>query len=292
MKKVLIVGMCLFAAGCTKVPAGHVGVKVNLLGSEKGVDHEVVGVGRYWQGINEEYYLFPTFTQNKVFTQSETEDSPKREGIIFQSKEGMDVGADVGVAYRIKSDSVSHVFQKYRSGVSEITNIHLRNIIRDSFVKVASRMSIKDLYGEGKAQFLEEVVTYIRNQVSEIGIEVENVYLVGNLRLPQTVVASINAKIEATQRTIQRQNEIEQVKAEAQKEIEVAKGNRMKQQELADAKAYSIKTVAEAEAEAIRIKGEMLSKYPEVIELSQIEKWNGHLPKVTGDVVPFMNIDK
>ena len=40
-------------AACSYVPAGNVGIKVNLLGGDKGVDSEVLGVGRYWIGWNE-----------------------------------------------------------------------------------------------------------------------------------------------------------------------------------------------------------------------------------------------
>ena len=51
MKKFLNVMMVMIAAvvmlsSCSKVPAGHVGVKVYLYGSNKGVDNEVLGVGR------------------------------------------------------------------------------------------------------------------------------------------------------------------------------------------------------------------------------------------------------
>ena len=291
MRNLAILAAAVALSGCVKVPAGNVGVKVNLLGSDKGVDHEVMGVGRYWPGINEDWFLFPTFTQNKVFTASSDEGSRNDESITFQSKEGMSVSADVGVAYSIRKDSVSVVFQKYRAGVKEITNIHLRNIIRNSFVQVASKSKIQSLYGEGKSEFLEEVVASVRGQVKGIGIDVENVYLVGNLRLPPTVNAAIDAKIRATQMTIQRQNEIEQVKAEAKKEIEKAEGERIKRKKLADAKAYEVSSLAIAEAEAIRIKGVTLKKYPSVIKLSQIEKWDGSLPKVTSDVVPMMNIN-
>ena len=65
MKKFLLVTSIIASlAACSKVPAGHVGVKVYLLGSSKGVDTEELGVGRYWIGINEELYLFPTYMQN------------------------------------------------------------------------------------------------------------------------------------------------------------------------------------------------------------------------------------
>ena len=58
---VLVVGS---AVGCSRVPPGYVGVKVNLLGGAKGVDTEELGVGRYFIGPNTELHLFPTFTQN------------------------------------------------------------------------------------------------------------------------------------------------------------------------------------------------------------------------------------
>ena len=62
---------------CTKVPAGYKGIRVYLLGNKKGVDIEELGVGRYYIGINQELYLFPTFTQNYVWTQSVDEGSPE-----------------------------------------------------------------------------------------------------------------------------------------------------------------------------------------------------------------------
>ena len=64
---VLLPAFCLIFvafASCSKVPAGQVGIKFYLLGGEKGVDTEELGPGRYWIGVNEELYLFPTYTQN------------------------------------------------------------------------------------------------------------------------------------------------------------------------------------------------------------------------------------
>nr|ELK2664626.1 prohibitin family protein [Pseudomonas aeruginosa] len=55
MKRIPAAAMlCLLAvlAGCSKVPAGNVGVIVNLYGSEKGVETREVGTGRYWVGVN------------------------------------------------------------------------------------------------------------------------------------------------------------------------------------------------------------------------------------------------
>jgi len=62
---------------------------------------------------------------------------------------------------------------------------------------------------------------------------------------------------------------------------------------LADAKAYEITAEAEAQAKAIATKGEALLKYPEIIKLRSIERWNGILPRVTmgESATPMININ-
>src|SRR5690606_38495333 len=107
---------------------------------------------------------------------------------------------------------------------SEITNVYLRNMVRDALVKQGSLMGIESVYGSGKAQLLEKVQADVAKQTQSIGIIIEKLYWVGNFGLPETVTTSINAKIQANQIAAQRQNEIAQAQAEAQKEIAIAEG--------------------------------------------------------------------
>lgn len=281
-KIIVLLLLAVTVTACSKVPAGNVGVKVYLLGGAKGVDTEELTPGRYWIGINEELYLFPTFTQNYVWTQDENEGSPVDESINFQTMEGLSVNADVGISYRIMPDMVNVIFQKYRKGIDEVTDIYLRNMVRDALVLETSTLSMQDVYGVGKADLIKAVEARVVAQVGAIGIEIERVYWIGNLRLPETVVNALNAKIEATQKAQQRQNEVAQAKAEADKKIEEARGV-----------AESIKITANAEAEAIKIKAAALKSNPELLELSAIEKWDGVLPRFTGGgAVPFIDVTK
>jgi regulator of protease activity HflC (stomatin/prohibitin superfamily) len=114
-----------------------------------------------------------------------------------------------------------------------------------------------------------------------VGIKVESLYLVGNMRLPQTVVESINAKIQALQKTQQRENEVAQSRAEADKAIAEARG-------VAESKL----AIAKAEAEAIEIKGAALKNNPAVLELNKIDKWDGQLPQYMTGPVPMLNFQK
>lgn len=280
MKKLIIIGLILTLAACSRVPAGNVGIKVFLLGGDKGVDTQELSPGRYWIGVNEELHIFPTFTQNYVWTKDADEGSPNDESFKFQTIEGMTVGADVGISYAIEPTKVNTIFQKYRRGIDEITDVYLRNMVRDEFVTQASVRKIEKVYGAGKAELIREVQKAVQQQVKAIGINIEKIYWVGELRLPPTVVRSLNAKIEATQKAQQRENEVQQTIAEADKVREKAKGE-----------ADAILELAQADAEAIAIKGKALKNNPAIIHLNAIDKWDGVLPKMSGSqAIPFIDV--
>ncbi|EFA8253002.1 SPFH/Band 7/PHB domain protein, partial [Escherichia coli O157] len=94
MKKTLISAAIILGSlcltGCDRVEPGNVGIKVNKLGDDKGIG-EVVGVGRYWTGLNTEVYIFPTFKQMKTY------DEP----FSFQMSDGTTIGYHIGVAYKV-----------------------------------------------------------------------------------------------------------------------------------------------------------------------------------------------
>lgn len=278
MKRItMILAACLLGAlsGCSKVPAGNVGVIVNLYGSEKGVDLKEVGTGRYWVGWNEELFLFPTFTQTETWAGDEA--------ITFQTIEGMKVGGAVGITYSVAPDKVTTLFQKYRAGIDEITNKFLRNMVRDAFNDVASKLPVESVYGAGKADLLLAVEDRVRQQVKPIGINIERIYYAADLVLPPQVTQSLNAKIQATQMAEQRRNEVAQAKAEADKERARAQGE-------ADARL----TLAEADAKAIQIRAQALRSNPDVVTLNAVEKWDGKLPTylAPGAPLPFLGIAK
>lgn len=268
-------------AACSTVPAGHVGVKVYLLGGAKGVDSEELGVGRYWIGWNEELYLFPTFVQNYCWTAGDNAScgSPNDESISFQTKDGNIANADIGIAYSIDPAKVSLVFQKYRRGVEEITDTFLYNMVRDSLNRQASTRTVDSVYGEGKAELLAAVQEDVAAQVAPIGIKIESLSWLSEIRLPDDVVASINAKNSSTQKAQQRQNEVAQAKAEADKKVEEARGQ-----------ADSILKVAEAQAKANKLLAESLT--PELMQYKALEVWDGKLPTtmVPGQATPFISV--
>ena len=252
---------------CT-VPAGYVGVLVNLY-ADKGVQNEVKSTGRYFLTINEQMYLFPTFNVLKNY----------EDVFVFQTSDAMDIQAHLGVEYNIDPDKAAQVFQVYRKGIDEITEINIRQYISDAVIKHASNIDINVLTQGGKSKLLEDATAELRSRLTPIGIRVIKLSWLDDLRYPQQVRDSINAKIEASQRALLRENEGAQSRAEAQKAIEQARGI-----------AESTKIRAQAEADAIAIKAKALADNPAILQLNAIERWDGKLPvyMTEGAAVPFI----
>ena len=252
---------------CT-VPAAYVGVLVNLY-ADKGVQNEVKSTGRYFLTINEQMYLFPTFNVLKNY----------EDVFVFQTSDAMDIQAHLGVEYNIDPDKAAQVFQVYRKGIDEITEINIRQYISDAVIKHASNIDINVLTQGGKSKLLEDATAELRSRLTPIGIRVIKLSWLDDLRYPQQVRDSINAKIEASQRALLRENEVAQSRAEAQKAIEQARGI-----------AESTKIRAQAEADAIAIKAKALADNPAILQLNAIERWDGKLPvyMTEGAAVPFI----
>jgi regulator of protease activity HflC (stomatin/prohibitin superfamily) len=265
---VMLIGVGYSWACWETVPAGNVGIKVHLLGASKGVqENEVLGVGKQWIGWQQELYLYPTFTQNYVWAKSPKEGSDDDESITFQDNQGMSINADVGISYHVEADKAALLFQKYRLGIKEITDGALRSYVRNALNDEAGSMSVEDIYGGGKEKMMDAVQKRVTDAVAPFGIVVEKIYLVNGLRLPENVVKSINAKIQATQNAQQRENEVAQANAQANIDRAKAQGE-------ADAKLK----LAEADAKAIQIKGDALRQNQELVSLTLAERWDGHYP--------------
>ena len=261
----MIAFVAMSSASCSKVEAGYVGIKVDMLGSSKGVNDEVLGPGRYFVGPNTEIFTFPTYQVNYTYTASSNEGSETNEQFVFQTVEGMECSADLGVSMHFEEQSISKMFQTYRKGVDEIRAVVVRNAIRDALNKVSSNMPVESVYGEGKAKMIDTVKIIVKNHLKNTGIYIDNLYLIGSVRIPTSVQQALNDKVQMTQLAQKAENERRKAEAEAAIKVAKAKGD-----------AESLLTVARAEAEANRLKQSTLNGL--LIQQQWIEKWDGGLP--------------
>lgn len=258
--------------GCyERVEPGNVGIIVNRLGDEKGVDQEVKGVGRYWIGWNEDLYTFPTFKQMKTY----------EDKFYFQLSDGTQIGHQLAISYKVNPTKVVTIFQTYRKGVDEITDQDLRQRIADILNRQGNLINTDKFIDGGKSRLLDSVANAVKQEMEPVGIDIMAISWVGAPEYPDNVKRAINAKVEATQKTLQREQEVQQRIAEANMAREQARG---------EADAVVLK--AKAEADAIKLRGDALRENPGVMELEAINKWNGVLPTtmIPGATTPFVPV--
>lgn len=267
----IMIGMLSLLAACTKVPAGNVGVKFDLYGGDKGVTGEVVGPGKYWLGWNEEIYLFPTFTVNDSYVEKEGNQ------ITFQDRDGTQITADVGVSFSIPADKADEVFQKYRKGVDEIVDTVLKNAVRNALNSETGQMEVSEIYGVGKEALMQRTLQRVQKELGPVGVNVENLFWIGAMKLPPQITGAINAKIEATQKAQQRENELQTAKAQAEIEREKARGE-----------ADALIIAANGQAQANQKLAASLT--PQLVQYELAKRWDGKLPQVTGENVPMLQL--
>lgn len=300
MKKLamLVLMVCALSSCMKTVPAGYRGIKVYMLGTKRGVETKQVGVGAYFIGANQRIYKFPVFQQNYVWKDEQSTGGPDN-SISFQSKEGLDVQADFGISYSLVPDSVPVIFQKYRRGIDEITNIFLRNMVRDALNTTASKMPIESIYGVHKKNLLDDVDSVVSIQTEKYGIIIDRIYTIGEFRLPKIIEEAINSKLEANQRAQQTQNEVKAVEAEANKKIAQAKGDAESLVITAKANAEAAMIQAQATADANRIIADAQAEANQklaasvtkaLIQYRTVDKWDGKVPQISGQNTPFIDL--
>ena len=275
----LLIGAWLvssFLVGVTRIEAGYVGIEVNLAGSQRGASEIPVRTGWVlYSPLTTQVIEFPTYVQTVKWTRDTNEGHPINEEMGFNSKEGMEIFADVSLSYAIEPGRVPDFYVKYRvNQLDAFTRGILRDIVRNSLNEVASTYTVEDIYGEKKAEFLGKVEQQIQAKVANVGVGVQQFGFIGAPRVPGVIAQAITAKAQAIQEAERAKNELATTQAEAAKKIAEAEG---------DAKSTVMR--AQGEADANRIRQNSLT--PQLLELRRlenqralIEKWNGQLPTV------------
>ncbi len=151
----------------TRIDPAHVGIRVKLAGSNRGVqDMPVVTGWVFYNPLTEQIIEFPTSIQNVVWAQSIHEGAPHDESITFSSSEGVNVNADIGLSFSIEPSKVPHLYLRFRkTDLMELANGYVRNSMREAFSDVASRMPVQEIYGAGKHKLVVDV-THKLNDVT------------------------------------------------------------------------------------------------------------------------------
>ena len=278
-----IVAVIVFAvfSFTEKIDAGYTGIRVNLYGSERGVDDVAIVSGRVWYNpLTQEIYKFPIFMQNVVYN---------NENIIqFQTREGLTTSVPVGVNFTINSDKVPDLFKKFRKPLEDIQAGYLRTQILNILIENANKYSVEDLI-ERQTEFLMELNTAAKAKLEPEGFMIDTITFVLPPKYDQKIVDRINEKVEKTQEAEKVKRELDITLAENAKKEAVAQNEANMRIIEAKGKAEALRIEAESQAQANELISKSLTK--NLVRYYEIQKWNGVLPYVSSsNALPVLDL--
>ena len=219
--------------------------------------------------------------------------------------DGQQITVKYSVRFRIDATKITRIANEIgdeEALVDKVVKFHTRILARN----IPKEYEALDLY-TGKIQAVQtEFEEQLRPLLAEKGVILE-AFGLRQIEFQEAYVQAIEQKQIEAENVQTEQNRAEQAKWRAQSAIEVAngeaqatienaRGNAEEIKLLAEGNAERIKLIAEAEAEAIRFKGEILARYPEIIQLEFVNalkdpdsnvSW-GIMPQE--GIMPFLNI--
>jgi regulator of protease activity HflC (stomatin/prohibitin superfamily) len=240
---------------CERIDAGHVGVKVNQYGDNKGVSDVVEVTGMvFFNPITHSVYEFPTFIQHKEYTGENS--------FVVNSKDGSEFHVSPIINYSVQREKVPQIFAKYRRSLDQIEEGFLKTAVFDAF-RLATNVYTADELISNRQKFEIEVRRILDGELGKEGFVITQ--FTSNLLYPETFKKAIEAKNNAVQGALMAENKVKQAEAEAKIKVATAQGN-----------AQAMLTSAKAEAEANSLKQKTIT--PMLLQLEWINKWDGKLP--------------
>ncbi len=242
--------------GCmgTRVRSGEVGVRVNDLGSNAGVQEHELGVGWYFPQLGSYVLKFPTTTRTEVW--ADNNDQAIGPAIQFNNADGVPTALAVSVQVRIDPERASNAVQRYRLGFEDMVRGPVQRDLQDAFVRLGPHYTSQQLVSGEGSQLLTDVTTLLNQRLGREGVIIDNINLVGAPALPSAIRERINQRIEAEQNVATQEAQVRVVQAQAQQRIAAAEGL----------------------ARATQIEGAALAANPQVLRMREIERWNGQCP--------------
>ena len=251
----LTFAMVLMLNSCERIDAGHVGVRVNLYGTGKGVGDITECTGWvFYNPISTKIYEFPTFIQHKEYTEDNS--------FVVNSKDGSEFHVSPIINYSVQRDKVPSIFSKYRRTLESIEEGFLKTTIYDAFRMTANAYTAEELISN-RQEFETKVRAKLDLDLLKEGFTISQ--LTSNLGYPETFKKAIEAKNNAVQAALTAENQVKTAEANAKIQVAKAEGN-----------AQAMLTQAKAEAESYRLKQTSITTM--LLQQMWIEKWNGVLP--------------
>jgi regulator of protease activity HflC (stomatin/prohibitin superfamily) len=250
--------------GVEKIDSGYKGLKVSLVGSNRGVTNYQYKTGWVvYNGWTEQVLEFPTYQQHIEYDDQ-----------VVITKGGFSATIKPTFNYSLKEGNIGDMFVNLRLDIKQVEQGWLKNAIVGAVNDEANKWEVDSIFSH-RQEFEAAIVIECNKRLTK-WFDVSQ--LRTNITPPEALQESIIAKTKA----------IQQAEASEQQAIAaIAEGKR----KVAVARADSAETIITAQAAALAIKIKQNQLSPLYIEYVKANAWNGVLPTtVAGGAGTFLNI--
>lgn len=251
---IAVVVLIFGASSVTTVESGNRGVLLQL-GEVKSTIFE--------EGFHFKLPFIQTVQQIEVRVQKEESEQ------TAASKDLQMVTTKVAVNFSLEPGSVNKLFQEvgmdYKSRVVEPA-------IAEALKAITAQYTAEELITK-RPEVSAQVKDMLANKLTKYYMKLEDINI-KEFAFSEEFNKAIESKQTAEQNALKAERDLERIKIEAEQQI----------------------TQAKAEAEALKLKKQEVTA--ELIKLKEIEvqekaveKWDGHLPNVTGGAMPFIDVN-
>jgi regulator of protease activity HflC (stomatin/prohibitin superfamily) len=192
------------------------------------------------------------------------------------SKDLQNLQTEIAINYRIVPESVVEL---YRTVGIDYADKVIVPVEAEANKYSSAQFNAEELIQQ-REKVRELMLSNLREKLQPRGIVVEDISII-NFEFSKSFTESIETKVVASQQKLKADMDLQRIRVEAEQKI----------------------AQAGAEAESLRLQKQQIT--PELLQLRQIEvqskaldvqskaidKWNGGLPQVTGNNIPFINVD-
>lgn len=193
------------------------------------------------------------------------------------------VQSKVAVNFRPEPTSVNMLYDEV--GLDYETRI-LNPAVEETVKAVTAQYTAEQLITK-RTEVRDKMETQLRERMAANHLSITKFSIV-NFEFSPSFNEAIEAKQTAEQEALRASNDLRRIAVEADQEIEEARGEAEAIKLRAQAEADAITMMAEAEAKAQELLAKVVNR--DVILLRTIEKWDGIMPKVTGEAIPLLDI--
>lgn len=166
-----------------------------------------------------------------------------KEEISATSKEGLALGIDVAVQYRIDPAQAASIYLKIGVNEQEIIISRFRSISRE----IIASYTAEEVYATKREEISLKLAEKLRSQLAPIGFIVDET-LLRDVRIPETLQAAVQQRLKAEQENLQMKFILDKEKQEADRKRIAAQGSADAQKIIAQGLTPEVLKLREIEA--------------------------------------------